>query len=571
MPKITHYPLFNSFLTSLLEISLLTTAIYLAGRTGIFTRFLFYRASLADKIKGFVFFAILSLLEDLFPHRGPNSSIIAATGAGLLMGSVMGLGVGLWTWALLLLRYHALWNSGVGAILAGFTAGWVYSYHPAPQERQVAGFLVGLLGQAIWLTIELFTTNFSIFASWDAMVLFFAPPMLGGGIGVLVFLWILEDLRLQQEKIARQQIARALEIANRTLPYLRQGLTPTSARSIARIIKDITGVAAVAFSDQQHYLAFVGAGEDHHHPGEETLIKPEPTSPSSTGNRVHCPVMNCPLSSAFINPLFHQGKIIGYVHLYEAEGRPFGEDALSLGIGLAEFFSRYQMELAELELQTQAVAQAELKALQSQVHPHFLFNVLNTLTALCELDPPRASRMIVRLGYFLRRSLRENPPALIPLREELENVQAYLEIEQARFGERLRIEQEIGSETYSLLIPSFGLQILVENAILHGTSKKVGGGRVQIKVKQRGPWLQVRVGDNGVGFDWQKVKSSPSSRPSGLRVLQERCHRIYQGRFRFRVLSKPGQGTAVFWWVPAWKVEEDTAKHLPQLSRIEEG
>lgn len=497
--------------------------------------------------------------------------MIASTGAGLLMGSAMGLGVGLWTWALLLLRYHSLWNSGVGAILAGFIAGWVYSYHPAPQERQIAGFLVGLLGQAIWLAIELFTTNFSLFASWDALLLFFAPPMLGGGVGVLVFLWILEDLRLQQEKIARQQISRALEIANRTLPYLRQGLTRTSALSIARIIKDITGVAAVAFSDQQHYLAFVGVGEDHHQPGKETLMKPEPASPNSAGDRVQCPVIGCPLSSAFISPLFHQGKIIGYVHLYEAEGRPFGEDTLSLGVGLAEFFSRYQMELAELELQTQAAAQAELKALQSQVHPHFLFNVLNTLAALCELDPPRASRVIVRLGHFLRRSLRESPPALIPLREELENVQAYLEIEQARFGERLQIEQEVIPETYSLLIPSFGLQILVENAILHGTSQKVGGGRVQIKVKQRGPWLQVRVVDDGVGFDWKKVKSSPSSRPSGLRVLQERCNRIYQGQFRFHILSRPGQGTAVFWWIPAWRIEREENPHLSQLSKIEGG
>lgn len=561
-------PALHSILGSTQEICLLACAAYLLSRTPVFARLLLYRASFLDKVKAFLFFAIVSLVEIALPARSsPNSSIIASVTAGLLMGPLTGLGVGATGWLMEAARGHGLFNGGVGACIGALVAGWAFFFRPTPKEQAVVGFMAGALSHAVWITLSSLLSDVatiqtsSVVAELLVLWRSFLPLVLASGVGVLVFLWILADLKAQQDRVASVQIERAFAIANRTLPFLRHGLTEESARHIVEVIRSVADVGAVALTDGQRVLAHAGAGADHHRPGDPVQQGPSALALETGSSQllhsradIACQRSDCPLSSGVVAPLFHNDRVIGCVHLYGADGRPVSEDVVGLAVGIAQFLSRYQMELAELERQTQAASQAELKALQAQVHPHFLFNVLNTLAALSEMDPPSARKLAVRLGDFMRRSLRQSPPPLIPLAEELRNVHSYLDIEKLRFGDGLTVVERVDDGLDQALVPSFGLQILTENAVLHGVSQMPGGGTVSIRAASRRENLWLCVADDGPGMDSEQARTAlearPDARVGGLAVLYERCRRIYGTTFRMRLLSRAGVGTAVFLRVP---------------------
>lgn len=603
----------QSLPVSLLKVSILIAAAYLLSRRPLFRRLFLFRATTADKLKVFAFFGALVLLElwmnpsrfradrsalGFLAKQDISLGLVTSVAAGFLVGPEMGFAVGFLTWVVTMAgTFLDLWsvtpsyaiylnpelyvNSGIAAGVGGLLGGWMASFRPSPRQRQIAGFLAGAFSQVLWLSIGLFkdvsTTAGPGGAGAEALltpelVAAWIAAIVGGGMGVLFFLWIIDDLIAQYERIGSLQIQRALEIANQTLPFLRQGLNAESAQSIAEIVYGVAEVGAVALTDGRRILAHVGAGSDHHHAGdplppafprESVEMREAVFGPGEIG----CGHADCPLSSGVLSPLVHEGEAIGGVLIFGSDGRATSPEMVRLGVGLAQFFGNYQVELAELERQTQAASQAELKALQSQVHPHFLFNVLNTLAALCEIDPKAAGKLTVRLAAFLRRSLRELPAPLIPLREEAENVRSYVEIEQARFQDRLLVTEALDAAALDALVPSFGLQVLVENAILHGTSKRPGTGRVTVRAEMKAGRLWCAVQDDGPGFtpERQREVFSGVGRASGLRVLRERGRRLLGRRFRLRVVGTPGAGTTVVMAVPqpAGVAGEDELREHP--------
>lgn len=221
-------------------------------------------------------------------------------------------------------------------------------------------------------------------------------------------------------------------------------------------------------------------------------------------------------------------------------------------VDIAQFLCNYQAQLAELERQTQAAARAELKALQAQVHPHFLFNTLNTIAGLCELQPERAGALTVKLGEFFRSSFRSDREPKCRLGEELALVRTYLEIEKARFGERLTVIEQIDPDAELCTIPSFALQPLVENAVLHGLAKKTGAGRLKIAVRRRGQRLVCFVADNGKGCsrDPNALVALGNGENHALPMLRRRLQALYGANFGLRIRSLPGNGTVVWLSVP---------------------
>jgi len=147
-----------------------------------------------------------------------------------------------------------------------------------------------------------------------------------------------------------------------------------------------------------------------------------------------------------------------------------------------------------------AVANAQLAVLRTQVHPHFLFNALNSISSLIFDEPREAQKMIARLGELLRATLAEDGSGSWPLRRELEILDRYTSIEQVRFGDRLRVVVETEPGTLDALVPSLLLQPLVENAILHGIQPSRRGGAVRIAADRDGPWLHLAIGDDGIGM-----------------------------------------------------------------------
>jgi two-component system LytT family sensor kinase len=199
------------------------------------------------------------------------------------------------------------------------------------------------------------------------------------------------------------------------------------------------------------------------------------------------------------------------------------------------------------------LAKANLQALKSQLQPHFLFNTMHSISALMHTDVLAADKMMSRLSDLLRMSLESDGEQITSLNRELEFVNGYLEIEQIRFGERLKVVLDISPDTLDAQTPRLLLQPLVENAVRHGIARLTAGGEILIRSRHDGANLQLTVRDNGPGFD----KEDPRAGGLGLRATQERLLTLYGKDQRFSVLARPEGGVEVFVQIPFHQMSED--------------
>ncbi len=194
-----------------------------------------------------------------------------------------------------------------------------------------------------------------------------------------------------------------------------------------------------------------------------------------------------------------------------------------------------------LQEQEKLLMAAQLDALASQINPHFLFNTLTSISSLIRSQPETARTLIVKLSGLLRRLLRSQE-YFVPLREELEAIDEYLDIESVRFGPKLRIEKDIDPATLDLVVPSMLLQPLVENSIKHGLSHKLGDGRITIRSARQNGHTVIDVIDNGIGVpDGDAARAKGNG--IGLRNVNERLRVIYGANYQLQLDSVPGEGT----------------------------
>jgi two-component system LytT family sensor kinase len=204
-------------------------------------------------------------------------------------------------------------------------------------------------------------------------------------------------------------------------------------------------------------------------------------------------------------------------------------------------------ELAQSSLKTQ-LAQAQLRALKMQLHPHFLFNTLHSISSLVLEDPPKANSMIARLGDFLRLTLENSDQQLVSLKEEAEFLRCYLEIEQVRFGDRLTVAFELEPQTLSAQVPHLILQPVVENAIRHAIAPRATRGHINVESKRLNSSLRLQVRDNGPGI--ASNSDLPGTEGVGLSNVRARLHQIYGSDFRFELINAGGEGLTVVMEIP---------------------
>src|SRR5215213_6018508 len=194
-----------------------------------------------------------------------------------------------------------------------------------------------------------------------------------------------------------------------------------------------------------------------------------------------------------------------------------------------------------LQEQEKLLMAAQMEALASQINPHFLFNTLTSISSLIRSEPETARMLIVKLSGLLRRLLRSQEH-FVTLRDEIEAIDEYLDIEAIRFGPKLRIEKSIAPDTLDLVVPSMLLQPIVENSIKHGLSPKIGEGCITIRSTRQNGHAIIDVIDNGVG-----VGPDPVGRVKtggiGLRNVNERLRVIYGANYTLQLDSVPGEGT----------------------------
>jgi len=204
-------------------------------------------------------------------------------------------------------------------------------------------------------------------------------------------------------------------------------------------------------------------------------------------------------------------------------------------------------ELRESQLETHLV-EAQLQALQRQLQPHFLFNTLNTISALMHRDVDAADNMIAKLSDLLRISLHNVGTQEVPLKEELDFLSKYLEIEQSRFRDRLTVVFDVQPDTLDALVPHLVLQPLVENSIKHGIGPRPTPGRIEIRSRRTGSLLELEVKDNGLGLSAARL--TDFNRGVGLANTRSRLQHLYGSSHRFEFRQPAGGGLSVLVAIP---------------------
>jgi two-component system, LytTR family, sensor histidine kinase LytS len=435
-----------------------------------------------------------------------NSTLVGVVIGGLLGGPFVGLGAGLIAGChLFSLSGLGAWAFGLSSPITGLLAGYVARFFS--QERVISpskALFIGMFAPIIQMSLLL------ILAQPPELVraivnIIGIPMVLTNSISIAIFTTMIRVALREEERSAAMEAERAFTIAERILPHLKMGLTPQTAQSVAYILLREAKASAVAVTDREQLLAHVGAGSDHHVAGEpirselaRLVIYTGGIQTSLSREHLPCERNNCPLQAAIVVPIREGESVVGLIKLYFRRPQQIGKIQEALAKGLGNLLSN-QLTLTLAEKMKGLMKDAELRMLQAQIHPHFLFNTLNSIVTLIRINPDLARHMTIQLGVFMRLNLKMTSTPLVSVGQELQHLNAYLEIISIRFAEQFTVSREVEPGVEQALIPFGTLQPLVENSIQHGLSGKPSGGRIAIAVREESDCISVVVEDNGAG------------------------------------------------------------------------
>jgi two-component system, LytTR family, sensor histidine kinase LytS len=494
-----------------------------------------------------------------------NTRVMGVVIGGLLGGPSVGIGAGLIAG---LHRYSLGGFTAISCCLSTIFAGVVAGYFGKKRKQNgkqiTAKFavIIGMSMEAVQMVIILVAAK-PFDHAWNLVQLIGIPMIFVNGLGTLLFMLMIQAIKRENERTRANQTTQAFFIADKTLPFFRLGLNIHSCKEVSRIMLDLTDADAVSITDNYQVLAHEGSASDHH------VIKAKPEtgltrkvlesgkiSVARSKREISCIHSDCPLEAAIVLPLKVNNKIVGTLKMYYSKPDKLDRVQQELAEGLANLFSA-QLELAEAERQTKLLKDAEIKALQAQIHPHFLFNSINTISALCRTDADKARKLLLDLGAFFRGNLQGARQMLIPIEKELDNVRAYLSLEQTRFPNKYYIDFQIDPTLEKVLIPPFTLQPLVENAIRYGFPRSKLEGRISIRISAINNQLQIIVVDNGNGIPEERIKQLgkqivDSKKGNGTAIfnITERLKGIYNGQASLQIKSRVDHGTTVMISIP---------------------
>jgi len=309
--------------------------------------------------------------------------------------------------------------------------------------------------------------------------------------------------------------AQALRTAGLAAPPLRDGLTSRSAAQALPYLLALLETPGVALCGPDGaVLGAQGIGAHHAQELIDAVTAAIDADRRQLVSCVPCGRAPCQVSRAVIVPLIAAGRPTGA--LVVLSGSAVGPYLVRAADETARFITT-QLELADLDGSRADLARAEVRALRAQISPHFIYNALTTIAAFVRSDPDRARELLLEFADFTRYSFRQ-AGEFTTLADEMGNIEKYLTLERARFGDRLHIRWRIAPEVLGVVVPFLSIQPLVENAVRHGLAGRPGGGTVAVTAEDAGPDCVISVEDDGIGMDPEDVGRSWESDPVGSHV-----------------------------------------------------
>ncbi|HDK0982477.1 TPA: two-component regulatory system sensor histidine kinase BtsS [Escherichia coli] len=557
---------FNLVLLLLQQMCVFLVIAWLMSKTPLFIPLMQVTVRLPHKFLCYIVFSIFCIMGTWFglhiDDSIANTRAIGAVMGGLLGGPVVGGLVGLTGG---LHRYSmggmTALSCMISTIVEGLLGGLVHSIlirrgRTDKVFNPITAGAVTLVAEMVQMLIILAIAR----PYEDAVRLvsnIAAPMMVTNTVGAALFMRILLDKRAMFEKYTSAFSATALKVAASTEGILRQGFNEVNSMKVAQVLYQELDIGAVAITDREKLLAFTGIGDDHHLPGKPIsstyTLKAIETGEVvyADGNEVpyRCSLHpQCKLGSTLVIPLRGENqRVMGTIKLYEAKNRLFSSINRTLGEGIAQLLSA-QILAGQYERQKAMLTQSEIKLLHAQVNPHFLFNALNTIKAVIRRDSEQASQLVQYLSTFFRKNLKR-PSEFVTLADEIEHVNAYLQIEKARFQSRLQVNIAIPQELSQQQLPAFTLQPIVENAIKHGTSQLLDTGRVAISARREGQHLMLEIEDNA-GL-YQPVTNASGL---GMNLVDKRLRERFGDDYGISVACEPDSYTRITLRLP-WRDE----------------
>ncbi|WP_105643959.1 LytS/YhcK type 5TM receptor domain-containing protein [Cronobacter malonaticus] len=500
----------------------------------------------------FSMFALFSTWSGV-PVEGSlvNVRIIAVMSGGILFGPW----VGIITGVIAGLHRYLIDIGGTTAIpcfitsiVAGVISGFISRRVPKAQHWR-AGILGGMLCET--LTMILVVVWAPTTALGLDIVSKIGVPMILGTVSIGLIVLLVRSVEGEKEASAARQAKLALDIANKTLPLFRH-VNSESLRQVCDIIRRDINADAVAITNTEKVQAYVGVGEHNYQDNSDAL---SPTTQQAlrygkiiikNNDEAH---RTPEIHSMLVIPLWEKGVVTGTLKIYYCHAHQITSSLQEMAIGLSQIIST-QLEVSRAEQLREMANKAELRALQSKINPHFLFNALNAISSSIRLNPDTARQLIFNLSRYLRYNIELNDDEQIDIKKELYQIKDYIAIEQARFGDKLTVIYDIDDEV-NCRVASLLIQPLVENAIVHGIQPCRGKGVVTISIAQSGSRVRIAVRDTGHGIDPKIVEQLDTNEMPvnkiGLVNVHHRVKLLYGEGLHIRRLEP---GTEIAFYVP---------------------
>ncbi len=344
---------------------------------------------------------------------------------------------------------------------------------------------------------------------------------------------------------------RTLHTASLASPALREGLTGSSAERSIKHLRALLGSPALALTDTESALAWDGAGSRHRAQSSRLARETVERGGTRIFDRADlaCEERDCPIRTAVASPLVVDERVVGTLQVFA----PQHTAGLARAAEEVATWVSGQLDLAELDASRNRAMEAEVRALRAQISPHFIYNSLGAIASFVRTDPDRARELLLEFADFTRYSFRTHGE-FTTLADELRSVERYLLLEQARFGDRLRVTLSIAPEVLPVAVPFLCIQPLVENAVRHGLAGAEAGGHVTITARDLGQECLIEVEDDGVGEDPETVRRALAGDAAldsvGLGNVDARLRTTYGDDYGLVVETAPGAGTKVLVRVP---------------------